>query len=198
MLAAEEIQQVCDGLWFWERFQPLVKVACSSCAVRVGAGLIVIDPIPLADEAMEELEQLGEPAGIIVTNGNHDRAVQHFCARWRVPVFAHAEAALDFGVERTVADGDVLFEIIKVVAIPGAGPGEIALRDPRGWLIVGDALINLEPDGLALLPEKYCADSRGMRAALRKLLLFPIEILTFAHGLPLVSRARPRLEALLA
>ena len=196
MLCADEIQQVRDGLWFWQRFQPAVKVDCSSCAVRAGAGLILIDPIPLSAEAMEELCAFGEIAGIIATNGNHDRAVAEMRKRFEVPVFAHA--AVDFETDRLLRDGDRVFDQLEVIEIPGAAPGEIALHDPRGWMIVGDALTNLEPAGLALLPAKYCADEDEMRASLRKLLRFPIEVLTFAHGLPLVSRARPRLESLLA
>ena len=196
MLCADEIQQVRDGLWFWQRFQPSVKVDCSSCAVRVGTLLILVDPIPLVAEAMEELCALGEIAGIVATNGNHDRAVAQMGKRFGVPVFAHAGAGL--AADRAIGDGDVIFDQLEVVEIPGAGPGEIALCDPRGWMIVGDALTNLEPDGLALLPAKYCADADEMRGSLRKLLRFPIEILTFAHGLPLASRARSRLENLLA
>ena len=196
MLAADEFQQVRDGLWFWQRFQPSVKVDCSSCAVRVGAGLILVDPIPLAAEAMEELCALGEIVGIVATNGNHDRAVADMRARFGVPVFGHA--GVGFEIDRAVCEGDKIFDEIEVVEIAGAGLGEIALFDPRGWMIVGDALTNLDPTGLALLPEKYCADEKEMRVSLRKLLRFPIEVLTFAHGLPLVSRARPRLEVLLA
>ena len=196
MNSAEEIQQVCDGLWFWQRFQPSVKVDCSSCAVRVETGLIVVDPIPLAAEAMEELCAQGEITGIVATNGNHDRAIAELRKRFDVPVFAHAAAGIP--ADRAVRDGDKIFDQLEVVEIPGAGPGEIALFDPRGWMIVGDALTNLDPTGLALLPAKYCADEDEMRASLRKLLRFPIELLTFAHGLPLVTHARPRLESLLA
>lgn len=196
MLSADEIQLVRDGLWFWQRFQPSVKVDCSSCAVRVGTGLILVDPIPLAAEAMEELCALGDVAGIIATNGNHDRATAELRKQFGVPVFAHA--AVDFETDQTVIEGDKIFDQLEVIEIPGAGPGEIALHDPRGWMIVGDALTNLEPTRLALLPAKYCADDDEMRVSLRKLLRFPIEVLTFAHGLPLVSRARPRLESLLA
>ena len=200
MLAADEIQQVRDGLWFWQRFQPSVKVDCSSCAVRIGTKLILVDPIPLAAAALDELRQLGEPAAIVATNGNHDRAIPQLRAKLGVPVFAHAAAvpALGFAVDRTLSDGEVLFDTLEVVALPGAGPGEIALHDARGWLIVGDALTNLEPTGLALLPAKYCANAKEMRASLGKLLRFPSEVLTFAHGLPVVTRARHRLESLLA
>ena len=196
MLAADEIQQVREGLWFWQRFQPPVKVDCSSCAMRIGKSLILVDPIPLAAKAMEELCALGEIAGIVATNGNHDRAVADLRKRFGVPVFAHA--AVDFETDQTVLEGDKIFGELEIVEIPGAAPGEIALFDPRGWMIVGDALTNLEPDRLALLPAKYCLDQDEMRDALRKLLRFPIEVLTFAHGLPLVSWARPRLESLLA
>ena len=200
MLAADDIQQVRDGLWFWQRFQPSVKVDCSSCAVRVGTKLLLIDPIPLDAAALEELLQFGDPAAIVATNGNHDRAIAQLRAKLGVPVFAHADAvpALGLDVDRTLRDGEVLFDSLEVIEIPGAGPGEIALHDARGWLILGDALTNLEPDGLALLPAKYCANAREMRASLGKLLRFPSDVLTFAHGLPVVSRVRPRLESLLA
>jgi glyoxylase-like metal-dependent hydrolase (beta-lactamase superfamily II) len=200
VLPAEEFQQVRDGLWCWQRYQPAVKVDCSSVALRVGTELIFVDPIPLAAEALAELAQFGEPAAIVVTNANHDRAVQKLRDAFRIPVLAHAEAAsaLGFAIDRTITDGEVLFETLTVIALPGAVPGEIALHDARGWMLVGDAIINLEPDGLALLPAKYCDDAREMRESLRKLLRFPFEVLTFAHGLPLVSRARSRLEDLLA
>ena len=200
MISADEIQQVRDGLWFWQRFQPSVKVDCSSCAVRAGTKLILVDPIPLNAGALAELLQFGEPAAIVATNGNHDRAIAQLRAKLQVPVFAHADAvpALGFEVERTLSDRDLIFDSLEVVEIPGAGPGEIALHDARGWLILGDALTNLEPDGLALLPVKYCTDARQMRVSLGKLLRFPIEVLTFAHGLPVVSRAGPRLQSLLA
>ncbi len=200
MLAADEIQQVRAGLWFWQRFQPSVKVDCSSCAVRVAAGLMLVDPIPLAADAMEELCALGKIAGIVATNGNHGRAVDELRKRFDVPVFAHASAGvvLGFPVDREVREGERIGDEIEVVEIAGAAAGEIALWDARGVMIVGDALINLEPDGLVLLPAKYADNEKEMRASLRKLLRFPIEVLTFAHGLPLVSQARSRLKSLLA
>ena len=84
-------------------------------------------------------------------------------------------------------------------AVPatGAAPGEIALH-AEGVLHVGDALIHLPSTGFAPLPDKYCTDPRELRAALGKLLRFPCEVLTFAHGLPLVTHARQRLADLLA
>ena len=38
----------------------------------------------------------------------------------------------------------------------------------------------------------------GLRESLRKLLSYEFDVLTFAHGTPLVGQARRRLELLLA
>lgn len=200
MKAAGEIQRVVDGLWFWQAYQPAVKVDCSSCALRVGERLVLVDPIPLAAGALAELRAQGGPAAIIATNGNHDRAIADLRQELGVPVFAHAQAAPALGlpVDRFLEDDEEVFPGLRALTLPGAGPGEVALSDARGWLILGDALIHLEPTGLDLLPDKYCEDPRQLRRSAQKLLRFPTEVLTFAHGLPLVSRARARLEALLA
>ena len=44
VLAADEVQQVREGLWCWQRFQPSVKVDCTSTAIRVGTQFVFIDP----------------------------------------------------------------------------------------------------------------------------------------------------------
>ena len=139
------------------------------------------------------------PAAIILTNGNHARAAAEYRTRFSIPILAHAGAVADLGlaVDHEIADGETVLDEFTVIALPGAAPGEIALH-AGGVLHVGDALINLPPFGFAPLPEKYCADGKEMRASLGKLLRFPFEVLTFAHGLPVVTRARHRLESLLA
>ena len=84
------------------------------------------------------------------------------------------------------------------MTIDGAAPGEIALFwAGAGTLIVGDALINFEPAGFALLPAKYCTNQRTMRRSLRKLLDCQAERIFFAHGSPITTRASERLRQLL-
>ena len=75
--------------------------------------------------------------------------------------------------------------------------GEIALVG-RGIACVGDALIHLPPEGLRLLPAKYCANPVEMRHSLRKLLSCEFQVVTFAHGVPLVGAVHQQLEKLLA
>ena len=198
-MRAEEFQQVTAGLYFWQAYDPVVKVELSCCAHRAARGLVFIDPIPLAKAALAELCAVAAPAAIILTNGNHARAATEYRARFSIPILAHAGAVADLGlaVDQQIADGETVLDEFTIVALPGAAPGEIALH-AGGALHVGDALINLPPYGFAPLPDKYCADAQEMRRSLEKLLRFPFEILTFAHGLPLVSQARQRLATLLA
>ena len=124
--------------------------------------------------------------------------VEDYRKRFSIPIHAHAAAAAEFSLalDYTVGEGETVLDEFTVLTIPGAATGEIALH--RGDAVhLGDALIHLPPYGFALLPDKYCADPKEMRQALGKLLRIPFEVLTFAHGLSIVARARHRLSQLL-
>lgn len=198
MREAAEYQAVSGDVFFWQAYEPAVKCDLSCCALRVGGGLVFVDPIPLADAALAELTAEAPPALIVLTNGNHARAAATMRDRFHIPIAAHADAAEEIAPDRLIADGDTLLAALTVITLPGAGPGEIALHGPGGVACIGDALIHLELHGLALLPDKYCDDAKLLRASLRKLLRFDFGVLTFAHGLPIVTDARGRLESLLA
>jgi glyoxylase-like metal-dependent hydrolase (beta-lactamase superfamily II) len=88
---------------------------------------------------------------------------------------------------------------LRFIRIEGAAEGEFALYHPddAGTLIVGDALINFDPHGFTLLPRKYCTDQKQMIQSLRKLLDLDFARIFFAHGNPIMIRARERLESLL-
>jgi len=200
MAVAAEIQQVAQDLFFWQAYEPAVKCDLSSCALIVGRRLLLVDPIPLAKVALAELAAAAPPALIVLTNGNHARAAAEYRERWQIPIAAHADAAADLGFapDEFLADGGRLLDTVSAIALPGAGPGEIALHSAAGVLCMGDALINLEPGGLTVLPDKYCGDAKLLHASLRKRLPRDARVLTFAHGVPLVNAVRTRLDALLA
>lgn len=197
---ADEFQWITPEVAFWEAYAPAVKCDLSSAALRLGERLVFIDPIPLAGDALAELTDGLQPALIVLTNGNHERAAAAYRERWGIPIAAHEEAraGLTLAPEQVLRDGDSLLDELTVVSIPGAGPGEIAVAGKSGVVCAGDALIQLPPDGLALLPAKYCRDAKVLPDSLRKLLRFDIRVLTFAHGSPIVAGARSKLEALLA
>lgn len=200
MTAASEIQQVSEDVLFWQAYEPEVKSDLCSCAVRGRDGWVIIDPIPLARAALHELSEMVEPVAIVLTNGNHARAAAEYRSRCDVPVLAHADAVadLEIAVDEQIEEGSTVAGNLSVIALPGAGAGEIALYSSGRSLHLGDALINLEPYGFTFLPDKYCRDPKQMRQSLAKLTSLEFSLVTFAHGLPLVAQAKARLSQLLA
>ncbi len=186
----------------WQAYDPANKVELQSAALRVGERLFFIDPIPLADEALEQLTADAKPAGIILTNANHARAAEKYRRHFSIGVYAHEEAVadLELAVDGVIpAAGGAVLEVFTAVPVPGAVAGEIALyyKGGGGLLIVGDALIHLPGHGFSFLPAKYCLNPRELRHSLRQLLTLPFETLAMAHGTPLVAGANARLAALL-
>ena len=198
MAVAADFTAVTPSLFAWQAFEPAVKCELSSCALDTPDGLIFIDPIGLADAALARLLHGRRPGAIILTNGNHTRAAGTFRDCLGVKVLASSDASgLDIVPDATLAAGEITPGDLAVVPLPGAGPGEIALIG-HGIACIGDALIHLPPEGLRLLPAKYCANPEQMRHSLRKLLSYQFQVMTFAHGAPLVGAARRQLEQLLA
>ena len=86
---------------------------------------------------------------------------------------------------------------MESIALPGFGPGETAFLH-GGALIFGDALINLEPEGVRLLPEKYRGEKKESLRSLAALKALKPQVLLFAHGNPIIQNASSRLAACLA
>ena len=197
MRPIDEFQQVRSDLFFWQGYEPAVKTDLSCAALATRAGLIFIDPLPLASDALAELTENFSPAAIVLTNANHERAAEALAKRFGgIPIHAHRDARGEIAATHWHEDDETILENVRLVHLPGFAKGEIALH--RGdYLLVGDALINLPPHGFAMLPEKYCENAKLARASLQKLLALSFNLITFAHGLPIVSGARERLETLL-
>ncbi len=190
-----EVQQLEPGLSIWSRYDSAVKADLFSTALAVGSKALLVDPIALGDE---DLPIRAPVTGIVITNANHLRASADFAAKFSSPIYAMPEANAPGADE--LRDGVTLADELQIIAIDGAAPGEIALFSARdqGLLIVGDALINFGSNGFTLLPAKYCSNSKRMRKSLSKLLDLNFERMLFAHGTPIMSKARDRLATLIA
>lgn len=205
MHAALEYQTVRPGLFFWQVYEPAVKTELCCCAFDTAEGLVFCDPVRLAEGALEELMEGRVARGILLTNGNHERYAGELARRLGIGIWAPAgiggegltaENAENAKVGRGgVEDGEVVFGGVEGISLEGFGPGEMAFWR-QGVLIVGDALIHAAPYGFSVLPAKYCEDAGKGKESLKKLLRYPVEILMFAHGLPIVARARERLAGL--
>lgn len=200
MRFASEIESVAPGIFLWRFYDPSVKAELFSTALETASGTFLIDPIPLAPDAASSLEHGTKIAGIAVTNENHERAAAQFAEKFKVPIHMDATLASTTKLPAVVSVHDGSFPAgLTAVGIEGGPAGETAihLAAGDGTMVIGDALINFEPYGFAFLPAKYCSNFKLMRRSLSRLLDYSFERMLFAHGLPILSRARERLELLL-
>ncbi len=195
MKPLSEYSTVRPGLFAWQGYESAVKCDCSSSALVTSLGLLLIDPIPLAEKAMEELiaEASAPPAAILLSSENHQRESITLAERFHIPIFAPEEAGEEIIADQRFRSGDPVAGM-KSIALPGFARGETAFLHEE-VLIFGDALINLEPEGLRLLPEKYREDKKQSLRSMTALKELTPEILLFAHGNPIVQDASKRLAA---
>jgi len=202
MARAQDIDEVSPGILVWQMYDDRVKAELFSTALETSAGTYLVDPIPLAADGLLRLRTGRKVAGIWITNANHARAADEFAKIFSVPVYVHDELRgnADFPHATGVQENEAFAQGLTGIALDGGPAGEMALHhdDNGGSMILGDALINFEPHGFGLLPAKYCRDARLMRRSLRKLLDYAFDRMLFAHGTPILSGARARLEQLLA
>jgi hypothetical protein len=191
-----EFCRVSAAFAIWYTYDPTVKADLFSTALAARNELTVVDPIALPSPYRTELDSLGRVATIVVTNANHLRDTLSFSSS--ASIFAPSELNAELTHNHVLSDG-LQVGPFRAIKIEGAADGEFALYHPDdgGTLIVGDALINFEPYGFDLLPKKYCTSQKRMIRSLRRLLDLDFDRIFFAHGNPIVTRARERLASLL-
>ena len=193
-----EFCRVSPAFVIWYTYDPTVKADLFSTAFSARNELTLVDPIALPAPYCTELDSLGRVANIVVTNANHLRDTLKFAGTYSPSIFAPSELNAELPHNHTLSDG-LQVGAFRAIKIDGAADGEFALyhTDDGGTLIVGDALINFEPHGFDLLPQKYCTNQKLMVRSLRRLLGLDFNRIFFAHGIPIVTRARERLASLL-
>jgi glyoxylase-like metal-dependent hydrolase (beta-lactamase superfamily II) len=190
MKPVADFYQITSDLFVWHGYNPECKTDCTSTAIRTPDGFVLIDPVRLEEQAIERMVGDDKVVAVLLTNGNHLRGSLYEKERLDVPIYAPNGAQGMLPVDRVVNDGDLLWETLRAIELPGGSPGETAYHAP-GVMVIGDAVTNL--DGLEVLPEKYCANLPLLLSSLRALRPLQFEIACFAHGLPIVGRARQKL-----
>lgn len=182
--------QINNDLFVWHGYNPECKTDCTSTAIRTPDGFVLIDPVRLEEQAIERMVGDDKVVAVLLTNGNHLRGSLYEKERLDVPIYAPNGAQGMVPVDHVINDGDLLWETLRAIELPGGSPGETAYHAP-GVLVIGDALTNL--DGLEVLPEKYCSNLPLLLNSLRALRPLQFDIACFAHGLPIIGNARQKL-----
>ena len=170
--------------------------------------LVLVDPLPLSPEEMREIEAIGTPTHILLTNNYHLRESAVFRQRWGCEIRLHESGLKDAEVriDKPLQDGDVLWEMIEVIHIPDmsfADEVSFLVKGEAGTLIVGDALCGGRKDrgvpdgGLWVNGPEYFPDLQAARRSLSKLKKHSFERLCFAHGSPITQAAKEKLDELI-
>ena len=170
------LQDHGEGFFTWHAYDPACKAELWSTAYFDQESTVLFDPI----EWPKETAKPKAPILIVQSNGNHDRECKNLVQRFK---------------------GQASKEVpsFQTIPLPGAGEMETAyFHETTGTLVVGDALINLSPHPLMLLPEKYCSDSNLLKASLAQLLSLPIRRIFFAHGAPILQDGLNQIQRLLS
>ena len=199
MKPAANFREIVNGLWFWSSLHEEWKVDFSCCAWKSKEDLVLIDPIELDSACLARLENAGRLSAILLTNQNHERHADWFRQHYGIKVYVHrdAVAGIEITPDEVFCDGDTAPGELKVIHLPGTCASESAfyVEASGGIVFSGDVVVNAQ-DGLAFLPDSYCADARQNRRSARKLLELKFETLTVAHGNPIHPHARDRFATL--
>lgn len=180
---------------YWSHYEPSLQFEASCCAIRTPKGVLLIDPLPMSERGLRQLERFGTPNVILITNGNHQRASLELKGRWNIPILAGEGAQRELTADVWLQDGQKVLDTLSVLHLPGAGLGEIAVIQNDAFCVFGDFLIST-PAGPELLPKKYCENPQLARASLKRLSNLDSPYLLFAHGAPITGNGSKYLQHL--
>ncbi len=196
------MQEIVSGVFTWPWFSEPHGYNFNGHLLRLPDGNLCIDPVQPTDATLETIAGLGV-ARILITNRNHSRAANLIRERTGARIAIHPLDAPHAREEGLAIDAalaaDEAVGPLRVVAVPGKSPGEVALHwAERRILIVGDAVIGNPPGRCGLLREQVMDDPPRLRDSVRRLLDRDFDTLLVGDGAPILTGARARLAELVA
>ena len=132
MKPVPDYHQITSDLFVWHGYNPECKTDCTSTAIRTPDGFVLIDPVRLEEQAIERMVGDDRVVAVLLTNGNHLRGSLYEKERFDVPIYAPNGAQGIIPVDRVVSDGELLFETLRVIPLPGEVPGKRPTCARRG------------------------------------------------------------------
>jgi glyoxylase-like metal-dependent hydrolase (beta-lactamase superfamily II) len=195
---AASIDAVVLGVYWWGIHDERIDFVSTAHAVATPDGTVLIDPLPLAPDA---LAQLGGVQAICLTAGTHQRSSWRLRRELGVPVWAPALSRLiDEEPDVRYTEDDQLPGGLRAVFTPGAGTTQhtFLLDRDGGIAFVPDLFANVPGEGLVVVGEEYMPDPEEARRSTEKLLDLPFSILCLDHGAPVDEDPKTAIRALLA
>lgn len=194
---ADRADEVVPGVWCWSVHDNRIDFVSAAHAVADDEGVVLIDPLPLAPEA---LAALGEVTAICLTAGTHQRSAWRYRRELGARVYAPGlSKQIDEEPDVRYSDGDTLPGGMRAVFTPGAGTTQhtFLLEREGGVAFVPDLFTHLPERGLRMVRDEYMHDPEEARRSVRKLLDLSFSLLCLDHGQPLRDDPKGAIRALL-
>jgi glyoxylase-like metal-dependent hydrolase (beta-lactamase superfamily II) len=178
---AASLEEVVPGIRRWSIYDERINFVGAAYAVATNGGVVMIDPLPLEDEALADL---GSVEAIVLTCGSHQRCAWRYRGELGAPVYAPAQAQeIEEEPDVRYGDGDTLPGRLSAVFTPGAGTTQhtLVLGDPK-VAFVPDMLVETPEGRVAMLASRWMYDAAEARRSVEKLLELDFEVLCLAHG----------------
>jgi glyoxylase-like metal-dependent hydrolase (beta-lactamase superfamily II) len=193
------------------------QIPAAMHAVQTEEGLVLIDPFNLSCETTRQLEAIGTPGHVLITNLNHDRDAMDYRRRYGAKIWGHRDLSnyFKFKFDFVFDDGDTVPGDLEAILLPGTFRGETVFLDSRegGSLIAGDAIFNVNldefglagnamgaigwPDGLSTMPRFLMRDEKRAIKSYEQLLERDFTRIFMTHGKPVLDDAKAPLRTAL-
>jgi glyoxylase-like metal-dependent hydrolase (beta-lactamase superfamily II) len=200
-----ELRELRPGLWRWVVFHPEWREDVGSIAYEAPDTLVLIDPLVLEDDALDDLvRRVGKPVSILITVYWHTRSAGALAKRHSGRVFAARKARAPVsrraGPVETFDPGDGLPGGLRALATVRGGEVVYWIPEHRA-LVPGDVILGAKDGpGLRLCPQSWLPGTwktPHLVASLRPALELPIARVLVSHGQPVLRGGHAALEAIL-
>ena len=185
------MKEIVEGIYTWSWFSKEKQIPFNGFYVRSGGEAFIVDPPLYGESELAEMEAMGAPVAILLTNVHHGRRSAELAEHFGIPIRIHESDAAGAAVEvtSTFKDGDVLECGLVAVHVPHAkSPGETAFHhQASGALIVGDAIIGKPAGQVRLLPAEKLPEPVKALEGVRRILDVPFSALLLGDGESLVE-----------
>ena len=195
---AEAAEEVVPGIWHWHLSDDRIGGYISSAhAVRGDDGVLLIDPLPLADGP---LAALGDVTAICLTTSSHQRSAWRLRRELGVSVWAPAASReIEEEPDERYSEGDALPGGLRAIFTPGAGTTQhsFLLEREGGVLFTPDLFVSPREGQLMMIPAEYAHDPDQASRTAEQLLDVDFAVLCTGHGVPVTDDPKAAIRAAL-
>jgi hypothetical protein len=196
------MDEILPGVLHWTTLHERIGEPVHSHFFVEGGALF--DPQVPAD-GIDDVARHGRPDAILLSNRHHLRHAEAFAAAFDCPIKAQRAGLHEFATGPDVHPFDFDDEVapgVTALEVGALTPEDTAFHidTGRGVMLFADALIRDADGELSYVPDGLMGDDapavrRGLTAALERLLARDFDALLFAHGAPVPTGGKARLEA---